>query len=345
MAVGALQRLAAAGPAPVYPVIGHDALAAAELLRLRPDIALVSSARHASLLLVCGPLREADRTDLHRLHDQMPHPRATLWWRAEPDPAFADPVIVPPHDDPAGEIAFIHRRLVRGERDSEPGLLPDAPPNPWRGRGDHGQGGEGMMGGKPYGRPMAMTGEDLRDGLALDAYMLTLGPFATILPPGLTLMVTLQGDVVQSIRVMRPPLPQEPGDGPALHLIARQLRLLGLPGHADRALRAALELRHGRAPDLARLRRRVEWSGAMRVIPPGLGTLGTSDVARRLARWWDGATSAEDMPEARLTDLLPGLEWHEAILVINSFDSARLIPMCPVEHEHGHDEGGHGGHA
>src|SRR3546814_16968041 len=103
---------------------------------------------------------------------------------------------------------------MTGERRSEDDLLPDEPPVAWRGKGDHGQGGEGMMGGKPYGRPMAMTAEDLRDGLALDAYTACFGPFLPMLPPGLQLELTLQGDVVQSARVRRPPAAQAGADEP-----------------------------------------------------------------------------------------------------------------------------------
>src|SRR3546814_4254050 len=95
-----------------------------------------------------------------------------------------------------------------------------------------------MMGGKPYGRPMAMTEDDRRDGLALDAYTATFGPFLPVFPPGLQLSLTLQGDVVQSAEVLRPPVHQAAGDAP-LRRIARLLRLLGLPALAQRLLCAA----------------------------------------------------------------------------------------------------------
>src|SRR3546814_9744942 len=123
-------------------------------------------------------------------------------------------------------------------RPSEDDLLPDEPPAPWSGKGEHGQGGEGMMGGKPYGRPMAMTEDDRRDGLALYAYTATFGPFLPVFPPGLQLSLTLQGDVVQSAEVLRPPVHQAAGDAP-LRRIARLLRLLGLPALAQRLLFAA----------------------------------------------------------------------------------------------------------
>src|SRR3546814_19371411 len=98
---------------------------------------------------------------------------------------------------------------MTGERRSEDDLLPDEPPVAWRGKGDHGQGGEGMMGGKPYGRPMAMTAEDLRDGLALAAYPACFGPFLSVLTPGFLLDLPLQSVVIQSATVFRVHLPKD----------------------------------------------------------------------------------------------------------------------------------------
>src|SRR3546814_15175993 len=79
----------------------------------------------------------------------------SLWWRTEPRDGF--PCAASLDGDAAHAVASLWQQLVTGMRPSEDDLLPDEPPAPWRGKGDHGQGGEGMMGGKPYGRPMAMT--------------------------------------------------------------------------------------------------------------------------------------------------------------------------------------------
>lgn len=324
----AVSASAAGAPAPVFAAIGHGALERVEDLSLAPGLSLEASPRQAAVLLVAGPLREDDRTPLRRLHDQMPHPRATAWWGSEPDPVFGAPTVI--DGDPAGALADLHRRLVAGDHASEPDIFADAPPYPWRGAGDHGQGGEGMMGGKPYGRPMAMTDDDRRDGLALDAYAVRLGPFLPMLPPGLVLDVTLQGDVVQSAAAHLPPFDQGPGPAP-LRAVARMARLLGLPALAERCLRAAA----GAAPPPRRLRRRLLWSGALHAIPPGLGSVGGADARDRLADWADWAARADggDAREppagrARLDDLLPGLEWSEAMIVINSFATAALRRMC-----------------
>ncbi|MEW5424876.1 hypothetical protein [Amorphus sp. 3PC139-8] len=335
MAVAALRRLALRGPVPVHAAIGTDALAAVDDLSLDPRISVQQSPRHAAILLVAGPLRDEDRSDLCRLHDQLPHPRATVFWRTDPAIQIADPPVVSVEDDAAATIASVYRSLIEEGRPSEPDLQPDTPPNPWRGKGDHGQGGEGMMGGTPYGRPMAMTGDDLRDGLQLDPYTAEFGPFLPVFPPGLKLRITLQGDVIQFAKVLRPPLPQEEQSGPsaALRRIARQLRLLGLTGQAARALRLA-SVGDGKAAGVRRLRRLVKWSGSGQAIPPGLGRVGGADVRDRLAAWWEvasGETAEARAPDRTLVDLLPGLEWSEAMLVLNSFDIATLTGMCPIE--------------
>ncbi|HZD25835.1 MAG TPA: hypothetical protein VE631_06205 [Alphaproteobacteria bacterium] len=324
MAVGGLSRLAAAAPAPVYAVAGKDGLAAVEDISLHPAVSLQATPRHASLLLVCGRVREEDHQALRRLHDQLPHPRATLCWRTTPAPGFASGETI--EAEPGGAIHSLWQRLMSGEQSSEDDLLPDEPPAPWRGKGDHGQGGKGMMGSKPYGRPMAMTDEDRRDGLALDAYRACFGPFLPMLPAGLLLELTLQSDVVQSARVLRPPFAQSGADGP-LRRIARLLRPLGLAGPAARFLKAA---RAGTV-DIGTLRRSLRWSGAWYAIPPGLGEIAGEDIRARLHRWCDeaqGAAASAPSRDGRLADLLPGLEWSEAILVANSFEHDALQDLC-----------------
>lgn len=364
MAVGALHRLALSAPANVYPVIGEGALAMVEDLSVRPGIVMESSPRHASILLVAGPVRAEDAAAVARLHDQLPHPRASVWWGAAPDPRIGGPVVVDAGADPVPPISAAHSALLDGTRPSETDILPDEPPAPWRGEGDHGQGGKGMMGGTPYGRPMAMTAEDVRDGLALDAYSAPFGPFLPMFPPGLVLDVTLQGDVIQSARLVRPPFAQDGEGGPrqALRHIARLVRLLGLSAQADRLLHTAASQTRGLDPARRHLGF-LRWSGAVRAIPAGLGAVGEADVRARLRLWrrvaqgQDAADTADTVAgsgtSARLVDLLPGLEWSEAMLVIASFDNPTLRRMCPVEADDeagDEDDGGrgdgagHGGH-
>lgn len=330
-----LGRLAATAPAPVVAAIGDGGAAAVARLAPDPRLTLETSPRHATVLLVAGIIRPADRPALRRLHDQMPHPRATVWWGCPP--LFSGPpaATVDADDDPAATIAATHRAVMTGVRPSEPDQQPDEPPHPWRGCGDYGQGGEGMMGGTPYGRPMPMTDDDLRDGLALDAYTATFGPFLPVFPPGLALTLTLQGDVIQQAEVQALPYVDGPdGAATARHRVARLVHLLGLPARAERILRAAT------AEGLERRLRRL---GVFAAIPPGLGRVSGQDVRDRLRTACavaGGAAPARAMPEAALPDLLPeaalpdllaGLEWHEAVLVLNSFPAEDLGRLCATE--------------
>lgn len=319
MAVALLRRLAAQAPVPLFAAIGRNGSRPVADLARHPGVCLESSPRHAAVLLVAGELRAADLEDLRRLHDQIPHPRATLWWGTAV--AFPHGETLPTTANPFDAVRALYGALMEGRRETEPDLLPDEPPTPWRGKGDYGQGGEGMMGGTPYGRPMPMTGDDLRDGLSLDAYAVCVGPFLPMLPPGLQLQVTLQGDVIQSAKVRRAPHPPEPEGraDAARRRLAVMLRLLGLPAVATRR-------------DTCRLARRL---GALAAIPPGLGLIGGTDVRERLVRWCaeaaDRLPAPVPAPEGRLVDLLPGLEWHEAVLVLNSFDPETLLRLAPEE--------------
>ena len=297
-----LLALAAAAPVAVFAAVGEDASDRVDDLCLRPEIKRVTSPRHASVLLVAGVLRQADRDALRRLHDQLPHPRATLWW-ADGDASIdvAAPRTVHTGDDPTIPLQELYRQLLTGERPSDDDLLPDEPPAPWRGVGEYGQGGKGMMGGTPYGRPMPMTADDLRDGLALDAYTLRIGPFMPMLPAGLVLGLTLQGDVIQHARMESPPLwptsdrsldPRLSVPGTlaqserllaARHLrcVARLLIILQLMPQAERCQRMACAVEHGKTVSLAALRKSLIRSGAFAAIPAGLGRLDPS-VAQAL---------------------------------------------------------------
>lgn len=335
MAVGLLRSLASAAPPRVFPVTGRDRQRSVDNLFAGGLLHSALSIRHANLLLVAGEIRPADIPELQRLHDQMPHPRATVWWRSSRLGGMPEGVSVGDQEEPAEALQRLHADLMREERESEADLLPDEPPNEWRGKGDHGQGGKGMMGGTPYGRPMAMTADDLRDGLSLDAYTACFGPFLPIWPPGLMLKLTLQGDVIQSASVERPPLPQQDeGVSAALQSIARLLRILDLHGPSAASLAAARKLDQGESCEPGRLKRRILWSGALQAIPPGLGCVYGEDVRQRFRRWMGEAFARKraDTPSPRqdtsLDRLLPGLEWNEAALVLNSFNTSVLRGLC-----------------
>ncbi|SFO97319.1 hypothetical protein SAMN04488047_101676 [Tranquillimonas alkanivorans] len=296
-----LDRLAGRAPVPVFACIGPGMQAVTEHALLSPRLRRAASPREAAVLLRAGAIPERAAAAFGRVHDQLPHPRAVLRWDGQ--------------GDPADVITDAWVDLLNGA-DSDTDRRSDEPPNPWEGKGDHGQGGEGMMGGVPYGRPMAMTGDDIRDGLQLDAYTATVGPFAPMLPPGLTLEITLQGDVIISTSVTAPPFPQ--GDeASAPHLCAaRLLRLLGLNAAAARVAR-------GSSP-------RALWTRG--AIPAGLGEAAKGeDVRARLSAWLAGQAGPYQAP--RIGSMLPGLEWHEAMLVLNSYAPDALHRACAEEEE------------
>lgn len=211
MAVSWLSRLAARGPATVFPALGMQGEEAFYQLALHPEIELVDSPRHASLLLVAGGVPPELHEPLRRVHDQLPAPFTTLWYQSEPllELQQAGVVRVDSLEALPDALVDAHRKVLRGELGVSPRLLVDEPPNPWRGLGDDGHGGEGMMGGVPYGRPMAMPPtQDLRDGLALDTLTFRLGPFFPLWPAGLEAEVILQGDIVQQFSVQSRPFPR-----------------------------------------------------------------------------------------------------------------------------------------
>lgn len=296
-----LVSLARRAPVSVYPCIGPEMLPAVEALWQARGIRLSATPRDAEILLVAGEIPDDARPALDRVHDQVPPPRAVHHWAGDGDP----------HD----ALVALRDRLARGEGLS-PDRQPDEPPNEWRGKGDNGQGGKGMMGGVPYGRPMAMTDDDLRDGLALDAYSAQFGPFAPMLPPGLVLDLTLQGDVIVKAAVAAPPFPQPPEASRPVACAARLLRLLGLDGPAARV--AA-----GRSPNAF---------FAVRAVPAGLGAAAPgADIRSRLRGWLADEPGTYQAPDP--AQMLPGLEWHEAVLTLASYtpDALRLACLAAAE--------------
>ena len=281
-----LRALAATGPVPVYAAVGPGMTDEVRRLALDPVVELVATPRHASVLLVAGAVPPSADAALRRVHAQLPWPCATLWYRSRPFPELDYPQVIEAPEMLAGALQELHRAVLRGPRGREPVLLPDVPPAPFEGRGDYGQGGEGMMGGTPYGRPMAMTTDDLRDGLALDKLELSLGPFFRGLPSGLVLGLSLQGDVVQRCSVEAPPYPEPPAP-PFLQALERPMPIAALElaraRHHLGRLAEALDLAGLGAPGRRLLRsagglapgRRLRWLGPLVLGSGLLGCVGT----------------------------------------------------------------------
>mgnify|MGYP000135525023 FL=1 len=145
MAVNWLRNLASRRSVPVFPVLGVQGDKALRHLTLSPDIELVDSPRHASVLLVAGEI-PADRFEpLRRVHDQLPYPFTTLWFRCEPWPHLENVTRIDDLDVLPAALVTAYHELMEGRRESSPRILLDKPPNPWEGAGDFGQGGEGMI--------------------------------------------------------------------------------------------------------------------------------------------------------------------------------------------------------
>lgn len=258
-----LVRLAREAPVRAFAVEGVEPPGPLEDLRLRDGVRLVDSPRSANVLLVAGELPVALHDAARRVHDMMSHPRATVWWTRAPGselagPPFPGATIVGPHEDVVHALKQVQRDLLTKRRPSDTILLPDEEPAPWRGVGPYGQGGMGMTGGKPYGRPIAERAAD-RDGLELDQLPIRVGPFFQAFPTGLVLDVRCQGDVIQDVIV---------GDTPFAATNTGHHHAIGDVFH--RALSAPVSVAE---LELTRARHHLRWlAHALRVH--GLETLG-----------------------------------------------------------------------
>lgn len=283
-----LRRLAARAAVPVFPVVGAGAREAVQDLALRPEVKLVDAPRPAGILLLAGRLPEPLSGAADAAHDAMSHPRCTVRWIPDGREGLVEMLV------------RAHRDLLDGALPSEPPLLPDEDPAPWRGVGPYGQGGSGMTGGVPYGRPMAERADD-RDGLTLDQLPVKVGPLFRAFPPGLTLDLKLQGDVIQEVVVEANPFDSlDPADlAPSLrpfllatvepvpvaelelararhHLrwLAEALRIHELPALGERVLRLARRVQPGDADSVRELARLLGRTGVLGWATRHVGVIG-----------------------------------------------------------------------
>ena len=308
MAVSWLKHLALEAPVPVFPVVGRAGERALEALYLSPAVSVMRSPRHARALAVIGTVEQRDYEAFRRIHDQVPAPRITIWCSDMPIPEAlqSSAVIVNASEEIRPQLKQAFHALNEGKSSGDVDLCPDEPPAPWKGLGD-GHGGEGMMGGKPYGRPMAMPEEDVRDGLQLDPLAFSMGPFSPLLPPGMVIEGTLHGDVVARMEVVHHPyeytLPavfHQALERPvaiaelelaraACHLrcLAGALQLVGMGAYATRLRRNAAGLRPGQTiTDVAgsRVWQLLRWSaGAEKGVVQGNASARLRGPAARAA--------------------------------------------------------------
>jgi hypothetical protein len=303
------------------------------------------------VLVVAGAVPRAHLDALARVHDQVPAPRgvATMGLGGDRAELGLGVVVALPADDPVPALRGLHTQLLAG-RVADPALGPADHPVDWQGVGPHGQGGEGMMGGTPYGRMMPMPPTEGRDGLALDRLSLRLGPFLPGLPAGLVLEVGLQGDVLEEVSLHptdreNPPV-GAPNDAPAgprgeatrlLVALAELCAVAGLDALARRAARVALD------PDPAgveRLRRDLDRPWALRAATDSVGTLDDdTDVTARWRAWLDraealaaGEVGVALLPRrapATVAEALHGMELGRAWLTLASL-SPDLEPTVPA---------------
>lgn len=352
MAVTLRRRLAAGATVPVFAAPGLGSGFAHLELAADPRVRLVSSPRHATVLVAVGRFPEGLDLAVDRVHDQLPHPRGVVRCSAEDLDGPGCGAVV-------DEIVRIHCALLGGTLESSPDVLDDDPPNAFEGLGDHGQGGEGMMGGVPWGRPMAMTGDD-RDGLALDRSAARMGPFLVGLPAGLSVDVVLQGGVVEQAElVLAGPVGSEAGTSADSHRarcrhllrwVGESCRLGGLEALSIHAAATARRIATGdhRAGEVSHLTERVRRSGLGRSWKAVGRVDGLDEDARdRLNRRLDEVVDAADqiggtghagtsadrpwMPinvgsplVTAIERSLTGMDWSSALVTLCSLD-LRLV--------------------
>lgn len=334
-------------PVPVFAAAGADRWSEVQELRGRSDLRLVTSPRHATVLVVAGPIPPAQHAALLRVHDQLPHPRGVVVWDSDPTPFPANTTHAPRDLEALARSArAVFDEVTSDSSASTHDMLPDRDPNEWRGIGPFGQGGQGMMGGTPYGRSMAMTADD-RDGLALDQLHLQLGPFLDALPGAMTLHLVLQGEVVQEAEFEHDlALTAGAGDqagGPArsgLQWLAHALHVQGLDAQAARAALLAQQLARAGSTDqrgsshadecgseFQKLCGSLRWTG-LRTSLRGVGVIDGRDSWDRwttnldaITRQLDGESAdvRVDGPDStELSDSLVGSTWTDALTTIVS---------------------------
>ena len=303
---GRLEQLAADARVPVFAIAGAGTRDPVQDLRLRTELRVLDTPKAASVLIVAGTVADGHAGALARIHDALPHPRATVLWASEgaPTSALGAAGVLVAGNDPVPVVVATYRDLVLGRRQSEPAILPDVDAVEWRGVGPYGHGGSGMTGGTPFGRPLAELGPD-PDGLRLDVLPVAVGPFFPRFPAGLVLDVRFSGDLVLdasvgegsarssvgSPRIALSPFLRalsEPVSIAELETIrAREhLRWLadalvahGLSALGDRALRLAQRVQPGDGGAVRGFARRIGWTQVTRWSTRGVGTISAEDLA------------------------------------------------------------------
>jgi hypothetical protein len=263
-----LGRLAAKSTPSVFVAAGMGAAEVVAQLEASGEIHRVASPAAATVLLVVGGIPPALESSVAAVHDGMPHPRGTVHLPLGFDhrslPTSPHALVAGSAEDAVVVIRDVFAVLMSGRRASDPAILGDVDPNPWRGVGPYGQGGSGMTGGTPYGRPLAELGAD-RDGLRLDVLPHRIGPLFAPLGAGVTLDATMAGDVIVVAQLADSPFAPPKAEGSPtifqralnmqvpiaeveiarardhLRWVASSLAVMGIPALGMRTLRLAAE--------------------------------------------------------------------------------------------------------
>lgn len=325
---------------------------------------LAVSPGDADALLVCGAAPEGGFADaVEQLWSSLPGPRvraevttaavvpmtlnelaaAYRDWDATADPGSPPQ---PDESDAQGDEDMGHEDLGGMDADEDMGGM------------DEDMGGMDMDMSGPSGIALA-SGADDRDGLEMDVLHLPLGPVLAGWPPGWTVLVTLQGDVITEVEVQHA-APLAALDAAAYRLDAAA-QLLALAGADVLAVRAgrARDVRLGLVPDgpdAAALRRSVKRSQVLRWALRHVGPIDsvgehdwpavwTGDAYDRLLRLLEpadvGSHGAGDagvaVPGEVLAEALPrllaGSELASARLTV-----ASLVGLSAVTSPSGSDE-------
>jgi NADH:ubiquinone oxidoreductase subunit D len=186
--------LAPAGtPTLLVPDQAHWASAGIDLSDL--GIELVFTAAQAAALVVPAELPRALGAAVRELRIRFDDPRAVRALDAAVLPGEATSGLLEPsasHDDGSGGQSAQGEHSEHGDH-AEHGQSPDQPAH-------EGHGGHGAE-GHDHGDMMAVTGEPSRDGLVMEEIETVLGPLSPALPTGLTVRVSLDGDVVAEAEI------------------------------------------------------------------------------------------------------------------------------------------------
>lgn len=298
-----LRSIARRADATVFCVTGSRARDEARLLRLTEGIHLTNTPRAANVLLIVGELDAGLIAPALVAHDALAPPRATVFWKLDGGVElvrsnFPDACVVDDRD-PAPALRRIHGELLTGARKGEAPLLSDVEPAPWRGVGPYGQGGKGMTGGAPYGRPLPERADD-RDGLKLDHLPVRVGPLFAPFPVGFALDVKLHGDVIQAANVenfadasqqdgsiyydaLRTPVALRELEVARarshLHWLSDAVAVSGAASLSERILRLAQRIAPGDVDAARALERTLRRRGFLGWSTRGVGVLQTDNVA------------------------------------------------------------------